>query len=127
MSDRGKESSYQYWYTLGWLSVISAATRDRRRGSADDAMAPKAEKSDAGSNTIKLAPPLFVALALGTLGCYFTFGPTAARVQKAVFSPDGVTPGESLDNFLFSLACIGFCGLFDALVVRPPLLHCMHA
>lgn len=74
---------------------------------------------DGGSNTTTIGPTFFVAIALGALGCYQCFvGPSAARVQKAVLEPDGVTAGESVDNFAFVCASIGICGLLDLCIAR---------
>ena len=74
---------------------------------------------DGGSNATKLGPPFFLALALGSAGIYLSFiGPNAKRVQRAVFSPDGMTDGEYIDNFTFVCACVGLCGLLDIGIAR---------
>ena len=79
----------------------------------------KAAVGDGGSNATKIGPTFFAALALGVVGSYFSFiGPSAGRVQKAVMAPDGVTPSESTDNFIFVCACVGLCGAFDLLIAR---------
>ena len=80
-------------------------------------MPPKLD--DAGSNSTVKGRRFFFALALGAVGLWHSFSPsTAERVHKAVFTPDGRTGTEPLDNLLFSFACIGFCGLFDMCVAR---------
>ena len=86
---------------------------------AADGSKEKAKTEDGGSNATKIGPLFFVALGLGAVGCYLAFlSPSAARIQKAVLEPDGVTPGESTDNFIFVCACVGLCGTFDMAIAR---------
>ena len=79
---------------------------------------PKAPQSNAGAVKTVKGAGFFLAYALGAVGLWFSLfnSSTSARVQTAVWSPNGKTSTEPFDNMLFVLACMGACGVFDTVV-----------
>ena len=72
---------------------------------------------DGGSNATKLGPP-FSPLRWARPAFTFRSSDPTQRIQRAVFSPDGMTDGEYIDNFTFVCACVGLCGLLDIGIAR---------
>ena len=74
--------------------------------------------ADAGSNATVQGPMLVLAWVVGLSASRYSFAsPNASRVQAAVFTPTGAL-GESLDNLIFSFACVACVGLLDVVVAR---------